>query len=85
MVTDNHNLTVLTAATKPPRVAIDEQLRIVLDGKQPFFPVGFVGFCTTLANASQMALFQPSGFNAIMPCACAASSSICARTYFRSS
>jgi hypothetical protein len=57
MVTDNHNLTVLTAATKPPRVAIDEQLRIVLDGKQPFFPVGFVGFCTTLANASQMAVF----------------------------
>ena len=53
MATDTHNLTVLAAATKPPRVAIDEELRVVLDGKQPFFHVGFVGFCTTSARQRQ--------------------------------
>eukprot|EP01051_Picozoa_sp_SAG22_P008105 SAG22_NODE_600_length_8677_cov_18.222429_3_plen_915_part_00 len=68
MATDKHNLTVLpTAATKPPRVSIDQQNRVVLDGKQFFFPMGWIGFCTTIANATQMALFQQSGFNAIMP------------------
>lgn len=70
MATDQHNLTVLqpaTAATKPPRVKIDQQNRVVLGGETYFFPMGWIGFCTTLANATQMSLFQQSGFNTIMP------------------
>lgn len=70
MATDKHNLTVLpppTVATKPPHVKIDQQNRVVLDGEKYFFPMGWIGFCTTIANETQMSLFQQSGFNTIMP------------------
>jgi hypothetical protein len=53
MATDTHNLTVLAAATKPPRVAIDEELRVVLDGTQPVVHVVCVGVCTTSARQRQ--------------------------------
>eukprot|EP01052_Picozoa_sp_SAG31_P034960 SAG31_NODE_4155_length_3526_cov_1.607237_3_plen_131_part_00 len=40
---------------------------MVLDGSHNFFPFGFIGFCSTLNNSTQLAAFKPSGFNAIMP------------------
>ena len=68
MATDSHNLTVLAPSTPTPAVAIDQELRVIIDGHQPFFPIGFIGFCSTLTNASAMAAFRPAGFNSIMPC-----------------
>ena len=68
MATDSHNLTVLAPSTPAPAVTIDQELRVIIDGHQPFFPIGFIGFCSTLANASAMAAFRPAGFNSIMPC-----------------
>ena len=67
IATDVHNLTVLAEATPPPAVGIDEQSRLVVNGTDFFFPVGFIGFCTSLKNATLMAMLQDSPFNAIMP------------------
>ena len=66
MALDRHNLTVLPPSTPPPRVGIDQHSRLVLNGTTPYFPMGFVGFCSTLQNESLMAALRP-GFNTIMP------------------
>lgn len=69
IATASHNLTVLASSPSgpPPPVTIDQLSRVVLDGNESFFPIGFIGYCSTLSNVSQMAAFRPSGFNAIMP------------------
>jgi hypothetical protein len=66
MAVDLHNLTVLPLSASP-LVSIDQHSRVVINGTTPFFPMGFIGYCTTLRNESLMRALSPAGFNIVMP------------------